>query len=80
MAEVIFNQSGGELRIQDGASGSETWKQGPRFQEEFVLGEKKPGIGLIIFFPSDSRINLHTCKSNEKQLNLLKKIPCPICK
>ena len=48
MAEVIFNQSGGELRIQDG---SETWKQGPRFQLEFVSGEKKPGIGLIIFFP-----------------------------
>ena len=32
MAEVIFNQSGGELRIQNGASGSETWKRGPRFQ------------------------------------------------
>ena len=31
MAEVIFNQSGGELRIQDGDRGSETWKRGPGF-------------------------------------------------
>ena len=37
MAEVIFSQSGGELRIQDAGSGSdtlsssETWKLGPRF-------------------------------------------------
>ena len=48
MAATNFNQSGGELRIQDG---SETWKRGPRFQLEFVSGEKKPEIGLIIFFP-----------------------------
>ena len=37
MVEVIFSQSGGELRIQDGAIGSDTlssseaWKLGPRF-------------------------------------------------
>ena len=35
-------------------------------------GEKRPGIGLIILFPSDSRINLHTCHSNVKQLYLIK--------
>jgi len=46
MAEVIFGQSGGELRIQDGGIGSdtlrssETWNLGPRFSLEFVLGEK----------------------------------------
>ena len=46
---------------------------------DFVFGEKmaywtrRPGISLFIFFPSHSRINLHTCKSNEKQLYLFKK-------
>ena len=30
------------------------------------------GSVFSYFFPSDSRINLHTCTSNEKQLYLLK--------
>ena len=57
MAATNFNQSGGELRIQDG---SETWKRGPRFQLEFVLGEKKPGISLFIFFPPRTRESIYT--------------------
>ena len=46
MREVIFNQSGAELRMQGGGIGSETWKRGPRFPreggwtQESVLGGK----------------------------------------
>ena len=34
MTEVIFNQSGAELRIQDDGIGSETWKKGDSFLQE----------------------------------------------
>ena len=66
MTEVIFNQSGAELRMQDGDIGLETWKQGPRFpqeggwMQESVLGRKiahrtrKPGIGLMDFHGDSS--------------------------
>ena len=61
MREVIFNQSGAELRMQGGGIGSETWKRGPRFPreggwtQESVLGGKiahqtrKSGIVLMDF-------------------------------
>ena len=35
-------------------------------------GREVLGSVFSYFFPSDSRINLHTCTSNEKQLYLLK--------
>ena len=82
MAATNFSQSGGELRIQDGvaAARSETWKRGPWVSIGVCFGVRKLQTGRKVlgsvfsyfFFPSDSRINLHTCKSNVKQLYLLK--------
>ena len=54
------------------APGSETWKRGPRFRKGVSFGrENCPRDSKA----SDSRINLDTCKSNDKQLYLLKKNP-----
>ena len=116
MAATNFNQSGGELRMQDGGAHEsrpcrKTAHQPQRrtrigltdfhgdtnharvfakmsrnfkihvtnfHKKEFVLGGKLPtgleGLESVFsyFFPSDSRINLYTCKSNVKQLYLLK--------
>ena len=46
MAATNFNISGGELRIQDGGSGSETWNEAPGFHRSLFWGEKTPEIGL----------------------------------
>ena len=40
------DQSGDELRIQDGGSGSETWNEAPGFHRSLFWGEKRPEIGL----------------------------------
>ena len=77
MAATNFSQSGGELRIQDEAAvkpGNEV----PGFHRSLFWARKLPtgleGLGSVLsyFFPSDSRINLDTCKLNEKKLYLLK--------
>ena len=130
MAEVIFNQSGGKLRIQDGGAykvshigkqptslnrGLESVSQismatqiTPGFSQKCHATSKSTwltlinrrlfwarkltteleGLGSVLsyFFPSDSSINLYTCKSNEEQLYfqklliLYKRDLCPICK
>ena len=62
MAEIIFNQSGAELTIQDGGIASETWKQGASFlqegglTQESVLGRKIGRESLGSF----SRISMGT--------------------
>ena len=68
MAEVIFSQSEGELRIRDGAIGSDTLSSSETcFHRSLFWARKLPtgleGLGSVLscFFPTDSRINVHTC-------------------
>ena len=81
MAATNFSQSGGELRIQDGGSGSQQWSLETRSQvsigvcfEVRKLPTGLEGLGLVSQTCPicQLRMNLDTCKSIEKQLYLLK--------
>ena len=92
MAEVIFSQSGGELRIQDGGSGSQQWNLETRSQVSIGVcseREKLPtgleGLGSVLsyFLPSENQ-SRHIIKwitiVFSKLLILCKRDLCPICK
>ena len=77
MAEVIFSQSGGELRIQDGGSGSQQRSLETRSKVSIgvCFGREKLPTGLEGFGSvyqtcpiCQMRISLYACKSNEKEL------------
>ena len=72
MAATNFNISGGELRIQDGGSTSETWNEAPGFHRS-LFGVRNGLRSVSQTRPiCQLRINLYTCKSNEKEWYLLK--------